>query len=476
MSNPEPAVVSARDALTTLWPALGGDADDLAHLELRGADLFYPTDFAVGTAAAASVGAATLAVARIAGQRTGVTPQASIDLRHAAVAFRSERYLSIDGAPPAELWARTAGYYRTGDARWIQLHTNFEHHRERALGVLGLAGAETTRDEVAAAVATKDAFALEEALAAAGACAFVMRSRDEWRAHPQGAAVAALPVVSVEHRPDAPAEPLVPHAGGEPALAGVRVLDLTRVIAGPVCGRMLTAHGADVLRIGSETLPLMGHLVIDTGFGKRFAHIDLRTQAGRETLTALIRDADVVVQGYRPGALAALGFDFDTVAQVRPGIVYVSLCAWSHAGPWAERRGFDSLVQTASGIAHEGGARRGEDAPRPLPAQALDHATGYVAAAAATLALAHRVTVGGSTHVRLSLAQTGHWFDALGRVDGAGGADPARADVADLLDEMDSAWGRLSFVRPAGMVGETPPRWLTPPPRPGADAPAWRER
>jgi len=468
-------MTDARHAAAGLYAAIGGDPADVEHLAVTGADPVYRSDFAVGTAAAASVGAATLAVARLAGVRTGHTPQARVDLRHAAIAFRSERYLRIEEAPPADVWAPTAGYYRTRDARWIQLHTNFDHHRERALGVLGLAGAGTTREAVAAAVETRDAFPLEDALAAAGACGFVLRSRDEWRAHAQGAAVAALPAVAVEHRADAPAEP-VAGGGGDAPLAGVRVLDLTRVIAGPVCGRTLAAHGADVLRIGAETLPTIEPLVIDTGFGKRFAHVELRTPGGREAFAALIRGADVIVQGYRPGALAALGFGFDAVARLRPGIVYVSLCAWSHAGPWAERRGFDSLVQTASGIAHEGGARRGEDAPRPLPAQALDHATGYIAAAAATLGLVHRASVGGSTHVRLSLAQTGHWFDGLGRVDGAAGADPTRDDIADLLDELPSAWGRLSFVRPAGMVGGTPPRWRTPPPRPGADAPAWRER
>jgi crotonobetainyl-CoA:carnitine CoA-transferase CaiB-like acyl-CoA transferase len=245
------------------------------------------------------------------------------------------------------------------------------------------------------------------------------------------------------------------------------VLDLTRVIAGPVCGRTLAAHGADVLRVGAAHLPSIPALVIDTGFGKRSTHLDLRTASGGEVLAALVDDADVFVQGYRPGSLASLGFGPEQLAERRPGIVVVSLSAWGRVGPWAGRRGFDSLVQTASGIVDAGAKAFGVDRPAPLPAQALDHASGYLMAFGAAVALDRRVTIGGSWHVQVSLARTGRWITDLGQVDATALPDPGHDDVADLLDTMPSSFGRLTFVRP--VAG----RWDRPPVPLGTDDPAW---
>ena len=221
--------------------------------------------------------------------------------------------------------------------------------------------------------------------------------------------MAKLPLFSIEKIGDAP--PLKLAAADRP-LAGLRVLDLTRIIAGPVCGRTLAVHGADVLLVTASHLPSIRSLVIDTGRGKLSASIDLREASGRETLTALLRDADIFVQGYRPGAIAGHGFSPQDAARIRPGIIYVSLCAYGQEGPWADRRGFDSLVQNASGLndeeAYAFGAREPQATPRPLPAQVLDHATGYLLAFAAMAALKRRMAEGGSWHVRLSLAQTGY--------------------------------------------------------------------
>ncbi len=155
------------------------------------------------------------------------------------------------------------------------------------------------------------------------------------------------------------------------------MLDLTRVIAGPVCGRTLAAHGADVLLVTAAHLPQMGTLVIDNGRGKLSGFVDLRDAAGRETLAALTRDADIFVQGFRPGAIGGHGFTPEQAARLRPGIVYVSLSAYGHAGPWANRRGFDSLVQNANGINHAEAEAAGAAQPKPLPCQAIDHASGY---------------------------------------------------------------------------------------------------
>jgi len=220
-------------------------------------------------------------------------------------------------------------------------------------------------------------------------------------------------------------------------------------------------------------LPSMLPLVVDTGRGKLSTAIDLRAASGRETLTGLLRDADIFVQGYRPGAIAAFGFGPQDAAKIRPGIVYVSLCAYGHEGPWAKRRGFDSLVQTASGFNAAEAEAFGASAPKALPCQALDHATGYLLAFAALSALARRAERGGSWHVRCSLAQTGSWLRRLGRVEGTKCPDPRSADVRDCLEDTPSGFGQLTAVRHAAIMSETPTRWARPTVPLGTDPPAW---
>jgi hypothetical protein len=296
------------------------------------------------------------------------------------------------------------------------------------------------------------------------------RSFAEWDAHPQGRALTAMPVFSIERIGDAPPQPL---PAGDRPLSGVRVLDLTRVIAGPVCGRTLAAHGADVMLVTAAHLPQMGPLVIDSGRGKLSTFVDLREAAGRGTLGGLLRDADIFVQGYRPGAIAHTGFGPEQAAQLQPGIVYVSLCAYGHAGPWANRRGFDSLVQNANGMNHAEAEAAGSAQPKPLPCQALDHGAGYLMAFGAMTALARRVTEGGSWHVRVSLAQTGHWIRSLGRIDGLALPDPGFDDVGDRLYEVDSGFGNLTAARHAAVLSETPARWKRPSVPVGTHAPVW---
>jgi len=455
-------------ALRDIWSAAAGDLADLEHVVIDGVDPQYSSPFRVGTVAAASIAGAALAAARLWHVRTGRWQRATVSMRHAVAAFRSERYLRVDAAPPPELWDTFSGYYRAGDGRWVQLHTNFAHHRERALRMLGLDPARTTdRADVERALLAWDGQSVEDALAEAGGCGYLARMPEEWRAHPQARALAALPPLDLDMVGEATVRTF--RAGAMP-LSGVRVLDMSRVIAGPVAGRTLAAYGANVIRVGAAHLPEMAPAVIDTGFGKRFVHLDLRTSAGRARFEALATSADVVIHAYRPGALDALGYGVDDLTRLRPGVVVVSLSAWSHAGPWASRRGFDSLVQTASGLAMEGAVWAKNDRPTPLPAQALDHATGYLAAMGAMLALARQAERGGSYRVRVALARTGRWLGDLGRIDGAGVPDPEPDMLTDLFDEMDSGFGRLRYVRPAGWLNETPPVWVCPPGRPGAEA------
>jgi crotonobetainyl-CoA:carnitine CoA-transferase CaiB-like acyl-CoA transferase len=390
-------------------------------------------------------------------------------MRHAAIEFRSERYLQVDGKSPSEPWDRIARTYRCGDGRWVRLHTNFPHHRD---GVLKLLGCAYDRDAVAAALAGWKAEAFEQAAADAGLVVAMMRSPAEWEAHPQGSALAERPVIRIKKIGEAPSAEFA--ADPEQPLSGVRVLDLTRIIAGPVCGRTLAAHGAEVMNIAGPHLPSVEPLVIDTGRGKLSAHVDLRTEDGKQTLRALARQSDVFVQGYRPYAIAGHGFDRAALAELRPGIVCVSLSAYGNVGPWSRRRGFDSLVQTASGINHAEAEAAGSDEPRPLPCQALDHASGYLMALGAMIALLRRAREGGSWHVRVSLAQTGRWITGLGRLaDGLRCPDPKLDDVRDLLEESDSGFGSLTAVRHAGLLSQTPPRWRRPAVPLGTHMPVW---
>lgn len=362
------------------------------------------------------------------------------------------------------------GFYETRDARWIQLHANFPHHLR---GILGVLGCGERRAEVAAAIRTRDGATLDAALADAGLCAALIRTPDEWAAHEQARALAALPLFEIERIGDAPVQAL---GGGDASrpLAGVRVLDLTRIIAGPVAGRTLASHGAQVLLVNGPHLPNIAPLVIDNGRGKRSAWLDLRDAAGVDALRRLARQADVFVDAYRPGALALRGFSPDALAALRPGIVCVSISAYGHAGPWSRRRGFDSLVQSASGIAWRERQAAHADAPRHLPCQALDHATGYLAAFGAMIALARRAREGGSWQVRLSLAQTGRWLQSFGLVpDGAHAPEITPDDVGDRLDRIASPFGVVDAVRPAERLSATPPFFALPPVPLGTDEARW---
>ncbi|MFC5474190.1 CoA transferase [Paraherbaspirillum soli] len=461
------------DAMKALWAALEQPAAALSHLTLSGSEPVLPSSFAVGTAAQVSIAASALAAAELWHLRQPGRQHVAVDMRHAAAEFRSERYFRVDGASAPELWDKIAGAYPCGDGKWVRLHTNFPHHRD---GVLKLLQCEHERSAVERALQNWSAEAFEDAAANAGLVVAAMRSFDEWDRHPQAQAMRALPVLTIEKIGEAPPQAL-PAPFSQRPLDGVRVLDLTRIIAGPVCGRALAAHGADVLLVTAPHLPAIAPLVIDTGRGKRSCQLDLRQTEGPEghiALNHLLRDADIFVQGYRPGGLDALGFGPDAAAKRRPGIVYVSLSAYGHVGPWAGRRGFDSLVQTASGFNHAEAQAAHSAQPKPLPAQVLDHAAGYLMAAGAMTALARRMTEGGSWHVRVSLVQVGHWLRQFGRIEnGLAAEDLSFEQVQDLLEQSASGFGSLIAVRHAAQLSLTPAYWGLPSVPLGTHAPSW---
>jgi crotonobetainyl-CoA:carnitine CoA-transferase CaiB-like acyl-CoA transferase len=453
----------AQAALRELLAAAGFDGDPAA--EITGDDPVLPTRYRVGAAGAATLAALGLGVARLWELRTGRRQRVSVDVRAAAVSLRSARYLRIDGKPLPPPWDPLSGFYPVRDG-WISIHCNFPNHRDAAMAVLG---SDANRPEAEKASTRWKGEALEDAVHAAGGCAGFVRRRDDWLGHAQAKAIAAQPLIEIQRIGDAPPEPL-PQAARP--LAGVRVLDLTRVLAGPTCARSLAEHGAEVLKITAAHLPDSGLVELDTGIGKRSAHIDLRDDAGVGALEALVRQADVFSQSYRPGALAQRGFSPQSLARLRPGIVCVSLSAWGTSGPWRERRGFDSIVQAVSGMAHASG---GGGKPRLLPVSAIDYASGYLMAFGAALALGRRAREGGSWLVRVALARVGTWIVDLGEAQGFGSVpeDLPQAELAPLLGEMDAPDGRIRYLRPVIRLSETPPFWSRPPVPLGYHAPSW---
>ncbi|WIX97742.1 CoA transferase [Amycolatopsis mongoliensis] len=445
--------VAAPEILDGVWRTLTGEAP--GPVELTGAEDVLPGPYRVAAAARATIAAATLAAGEMLKLR-GIEPGVvTADTRHAAAAFHSEQLLRVDGAGAESVWAPLSGNYRTTDG-WVRLHCNYPRHEAAVCWGLGVPG---SRDAVTKAVAGRGAREVEHAVVSAGGAAAQLRSPEEWAAHLQGEAVASLPLVDLAPIGEAPKRTLF---YSDRPLGGIRILELTHVLAGPVAGRVLAAHGADVLHVGAAHLPRVEALVRDTGQGKRSAFVALDTEGGRARLKKLISRADVLVQSFRPGALARIGFGPEELAELRPGLVIADLSAYGWAGPWARRRGFDSLVQMSNGMAWG-------DPPSPLPLQALDHGTGWLAAAAVMTALRRQVTDGGTWRARLSLAGTGRWLDSLGRKDPAA----APGDFSDLLEETDSGYGRLTRVRMAGGLPGAQPHWDFGTRLPGVDKPTW---
>jgi crotonobetainyl-CoA:carnitine CoA-transferase CaiB-like acyl-CoA transferase len=463
---------SPADILKDIWTLAGGDAAALARVHLTGEEPQIPSSFRVAVAGQTAIAAAGLAAAEIWRLRSGEAQDVHVDMRHAVVECRSERYLRVDDKPPPPAWDAIAGVYSTGDGRFVRCHTNFPHHREAVCRVLGCAA---ERDEVQAALKQWKGEDFETAAYAAGGVVALMRSHDEWLALPQAHALAQLPLVCIEKIGEARPKPW---PKGDRPLAGLRVLDLSRVIAGPVAGRTLAAHGADVLLVSGPDLPAIPWLTIDTGRGKLTTFIALKTEAGRAQLRTLLQDADIFSQGYRPRALAALGFAPEDAASINPGIVYVTLSAYGHAGPWAERRGFDSLVQTTTGFNHAEGKAAGIDGPKELPAQMLDHATGYLMAFGAMMAKARQAREGGSWHVRVSLAQTARWLWTLGRLAGGINTPDITGEAVHpaFTETVPSGFGTLNAVRHAAVLSTTPARWTRPAMPLGSHPPQWPVR
>ena len=465
------------EILRTLLPIAGWDDESTQGLTITGGtDPILPTSFRIGDTSTAALSAVGLAVSDLWESRTGRRQEVSVDARRATASLRSGKYMQMDGAGVSTERNTVMGVYPTKDGRWSYLHCNFPNHRAAALSVLGVA---EDRDAVIKAVAKWNAQDLEDAIIEAKGAGGMVRTMEEWAKHPQAAAITNLPLMEIVKLADSPPEAL---PEGSRPLSGVRVLDLTRVLAGPTCARTLAEHGADVMKITGAHLPNIGYQEYDTGHGKLNAQLDLRETKDMETLRGLVSQTDVFSQGYRPGTLGGRGLSPEELAELRPGIVYISMCAFSHMGPWASRRGFDTVVQTVSGITNRQGDLFPGANPGPqfYPVSAIDYLTGYLMAFGGMVALNRRVHEGGSWLVRISLAQVGRWLVSQGEIPEADLKNiPAEfnpEEIASWSTVSDTPMGKLGHLGPVLSLSETPPRWARTSVPLGHHDPVWPER
>lgn len=463
------SLTAAQQHLAKLWSDLALKPESLANIHLTGSEPVFPSSFAVGTAAQVSMAAAAAIAAEVGTMRGLPTQTVSVDQLEAAIECTGHFLLDGKKTP---MFAELSGLYQCQNG-WLRIHANFEHHRDAALRAAGLAtGANTRRAELEAQTLKWDKQSLEDAvLDNGGACAAV-RTFEEWDKLPQAKAVAGLPLVEITKIGDAAPRTLEALPKQQPPLSGIRVLELTRILAGPVCGRTLAAYGADVMLINSPDLPNI-ESIIETSRGKLSAHINLHNAADKNSLHQLITDAHVFIQGYRPGSLAAAGLTPHALAEMNSGIVYTSLSAYGRSGPWSDRRGFDSLLQSASGINMAEAYAKGTDQPTALPMQILDYASGFLMAYGTQVALSRQLTEGGSWHVQVSLARTGLWLRSMGQNNEW--LHCATPDSGRFLQSYASSYGDLRALPHPPRFSHSAVNWVRPSVAPGTHSPQWPE-
>jgi crotonobetainyl-CoA:carnitine CoA-transferase CaiB-like acyl-CoA transferase len=448
------------------------------EVSLTGEDPVLATRYKIGETCAAVLAGVGTAVSDIWELRTGRRQTVEIDTRRAAATLRSAYLMQQPDAtgewrdvinPQHEHMIACTQPWPTKDGRWFLPHFGLPNLRERVLGVLGCA---FEPEAIQAAVAKWDALDLEAAIDEARGCGGMVRSNEEWLGTEHGKVLAAKPIVEIIKVADSDPEPF---PQGPRPLSGIRALDLTRILAGPIAGRTLAEHGADVLMVTKEGLPQIAEHVMDTSHGKRSTFLDLKSAEGAARLKTLVRDADVFSQGYRPGILAKLGFAPEQLAEMRPGIVCLSISCFGADGPFSHRAGWEQIAQTVTGICHGNGVDAGDNRPRLLPAAACDYTTGYLGAYGVLLALARRAREGGSYHVRVSLCQSGMFIQRQGRT--ATAPAPDAYFTAGELDRWrttsETVHGPLRHLAPVLTFSETQPVWARPTPKLGGNAAEW---
>ncbi len=440
--------------LDSAWRDLGEDAAALDLVTSCATEVPLGGALPVGPLVHDAIAVASLSGALVFAHQRGIpTPRVALDPARIATAVTSERHFRWHGEP-VNAWAELSGFWQTSDG-WVRTHANYPHHRERLLGALGLAH-DATGDELRRELSIRTAAEVDATVTARGGIATVVRTEEQWREHPHAGVIGAQPLVGLERIGDAPPTP-VPER--------FRVLDLSRVIAGPVATRTLGLWGADVLRVDPPGIPEIEWQHLDSGAGKRSTILD----ATSPEFEHLLRTTDVLVLGYRPGALDAAGLTPELLAERYPGIIVARLSAWGQTGPLAARRGFDSIVQAATGIAWR--ESRDGQTPGALPAQALDHTAGYLLAAAVTTALRRRAEHGGSWLAEVSLARVAHELLHLP-------ANPSQRSGGTIADWTPTVvtHGDVVVAAPAAQYEGSPTDWRTPPVAWGTSAPEWCPR
>ena len=443
------------------------------EVTMTGQDPVFSARFKIGETTANILAGIGVAVTDIHEMKTGKRQKVAIDVRHAAATCQSSQYLSQPAAGGGWKAVQSSSMlhmrnitqpWQCKDGRWYLPHFNLPHLHDRVIGVLGC---ESNADAVAKAVSKWDSHDLEEAVAAARACGSIVRSNSEWLEHPHGKMLAGKPLVEITKIGDS--DP-IPFPEGDRPLSGIKVLDLTRILAGPIAARTLAENGAEVLMVTAEHLPQVPEHVMDTSHGKRSCFLNLNQAEDVATIKKLVRNADVFSQGYRPGVMDKHGLSPEQLAMEHPGIIYLSISCYGHGGPFSNRGGWEQIAQCATGICLDNGDER----PKLLPASACDYTTGYNGAYGVLLALARRAREGGSYHVRVSLCRSGMYIYKQGHV------DYPKADMGLSNEELDSIMiestgghGALKHLGPVLRMSETKPHWDKPSPTLGSSKSEW---
>lgn len=464
---------TTEDSILHLWSSLGLPSEVLSCLKLTGSGLGLPSSFKVGHLAQTSIALSALAAALIHSLRNNsIVPRVIIPLQHAVVEFKSERLYRLNGES-FSLQETIGGLHKTADGH-VRIHDGFPNHRDGALKLLGCPETATRLDVARAALKWKSV-ELETAAFQNNIVISALRSFDEWDILPQAKSISNFPITIRKIAPGSPGLPLHLKGGNDRCLRGLKVLELSRVIAAPVAGKTLAVHGADVIWITSPNLPDLPALDCDLGRGKRTVQLDLKSETGHSTLRSLLKDADVFIQGYRPGSLAEKGFSPEDIATLHPGIIYGNMSAYGSEGPWSQNRGFDSLVQTCSGMNISEAEHYGAgEVARPTPCQALDHAAGYFLATGISAALYKKAVEGGSYAVDVSLAGTMKYMKSLGQYEGRTGFfDCQLEEVEEYLETRETEFGQLKAVKHSAFVEGAMPGWDVMPKPLGSDRAEW---
>ncbi|AJY77735.1 acyl-CoA transferase [Paenibacillus beijingensis] len=471
-------------AFEELMAIRAGDKLPQDEVIITGEDPLFESPFRIGETIADALAARAVAANDLWQLRTGRRQTISVDVRAAAatclggedMTLRRDtegQYQPIPASEAMEHMVALTQPWQTADGRWFVPHFNLPHLERRVLDVLKC---ENTPESVSEAIRRWNADDLEEAIAAAGACGGTVRTPEEWLVHPHGAYLASRPVVEITKLADGDPEPLPP--GSQP-LSGVRVLDLTRILAGPTAGIGMAEHGADVLMVTAPHLPQVPAFVRDTSHGKRSCFLDFNHENEATRLKELVREADVFIEGYRPDRLEAHGFGVDNLAKLRPGLVYVSVNCYGSGGPFASRAGWDQVAQAVTGVCYTQGIAMKSGQPKLTPVYFCDFLTGFLGTFGGMIALARRAREGGTYRVQVSLCQSAMLVQRQGLIERFDYA-PSKLSPEEFesyaVCDNDTCYGDLKSLGPVIRMSETPPRWSRTTPELGSDKAEWLVR